>query len=65
MPTDWIVEATETMEAVARNLNQGKESIRAMIEQQEETNAMLVETLVALGGSPPKPSLRLVEGADA
>lgn len=52
------------LNTTAENLLRVNEGLRGMIEQQEETNAMLTEAVVALGGSPPRPPLRLVDVDD-
>jgi hypothetical protein len=68
MATSKDVDAMRESEFLAlatRTMNQITDSIHDVIEQQQEINAELTGLLVDLGGSPPKPSLTLVEGDDA
>jgi hypothetical protein len=62
--SEFLAHMTTIMNTTTQNLLRASEGLRGMIAQQEETNAVLAEAVVALGGSPPKPSLRLV-GDDA
>jgi hypothetical protein len=63
--SELLAYMTEILNTTAENLFRVAEELRHMVAQQKQSNAELTEVLVSLGGSAPRPALRLVDNDSA